>query len=58
MPCIDARFSVTMLVTQGAIGVMVLTGLDKRIEALAVNESPQRLTDLTTQFRLTPCDLY
>jgi hypothetical protein len=47
-----------MLVTQGAIGVMVLTGLDKRIEALAVNESPQRLTDLTTQFRLTPCDLY
>ncbi|MGC2075174.1 MAG: cytochrome c biogenesis protein CcdA [Xanthobacteraceae bacterium] len=33
-----------------AIGVMVLTGLDKRIETLAVNESPQWLTDLTTLF--------
>jgi cytochrome c-type biogenesis protein len=33
-----------------AIGVMVLAGLDKRIETLAVNESPQWLTDLTTRF--------
>lgn len=32
-----------------AIGVMVLTGLDKRIETFAVNESPQWLTDLTTR---------
>jgi cytochrome c-type biogenesis protein len=33
-----------------AIGVMVLTGLDKSIETFAVNESPQWLTDLTTRF--------
>jgi cytochrome c biogenesis protein CcdA len=33
-----------------AIGVIVVTGLDKRIETLAVNESPQWLTDLTTRF--------
>jgi len=33
-----------------AIGVLVLTGLDKWIETLAVNESPQWLTDLTTRF--------
>jgi cytochrome c-type biogenesis protein len=33
-----------------AIGIMVLTGLDKRVETLVVNESPQWLTDLTTRF--------
>ena len=33
-----------------AIGVIVVTGLDKQIETLAVNESPQWLTDLTTRF--------
>jgi len=33
-----------------AIGVTVVTGLDKRIETLGVNESPQWLTDLTTRF--------
>jgi cytochrome c biogenesis protein CcdA len=33
-----------------AIGIIVVTGLDKRIETLAVNESPQWLTDLTTRF--------
>ena len=33
-----------------AIGVMVLAGLDKRIETLAVNMSPQWLTDFTTRF--------
>ena len=33
-----------------AIGVMVLSDLDKRIETFAVNESPQWLTDLTTRF--------
>ena len=32
------------------IGIMVLTGLDKRIETIAVNASPQWLTDLTTRF--------
>jgi cytochrome c biogenesis protein CcdA len=33
-----------------AIGISVLTGLDKRIETVAVNASPQWLTDLTTRF--------
>jgi hypothetical protein len=33
-----------------SIGALVLTGLDKRIETFAVNESPQWLTDLTTRF--------
>ena len=33
-----------------AIGVLVLTGLDKRIETIAVNASPQWLTNLTTRF--------
>jgi cytochrome c-type biogenesis protein len=33
-----------------AIGIMVLSGFDKRIETFAVNESPQWLTDLTTRF--------
>ena len=33
-----------------AIGVIVVTGLDKRIETLGVYESPQWLTDLTTRF--------
>jgi cytochrome c-type biogenesis protein len=39
-------FAVTLV----AIGVMVLTDLDKRIETYAVNESPQWLADLTTRF--------
>ena len=33
-----------------AIGVLVLSGLDKRIETIAVNASPQWLTHLTTRF--------
>jgi cytochrome c-type biogenesis protein len=33
-----------------AFGIIVVTGLDKRIETFAVNESPQWLTDLTTRF--------
>jgi cytochrome c-type biogenesis protein len=32
-----------------SIGVFVLTGLDKRLETLAVDHSPQWLTDLTTR---------
>ena len=39
-------FAVTLV----AIGFMVLTDLDKRIETYAVNESPQWLNDLTTRF--------
>src|SRR5206468_5231427 len=33
-----------------AIGGLVLTGLDKAIEAMLVEASPQWLTDLTTRF--------
>jgi cytochrome c-type biogenesis protein len=33
-----------------SIGVFVLTGLDKRVETLAVDHSPRWLTDLTTRF--------
>jgi cytochrome c-type biogenesis protein len=33
-----------------AIGVLVLTGLDKSIETVLVGVSPQWLTDLTTRF--------
>lgn len=45
-PRAKAAFAVVLV----AIGVLVLTGLDKRIETLAVNQSPQWLTDLTTRF--------
>jgi cytochrome c biogenesis protein CcdA len=33
-----------------AIGVLVLTSLDKSIETMLVEASPQWLTDLTTRF--------
>jgi hypothetical protein len=33
-----------------AVGVLVLSGLDKAIETALVNASPQWLTDLTTRF--------
>jgi hypothetical protein len=33
-----------------AIGVLVLSGLDRRVETLFVDQSPQWLTDLTTRF--------
>ena len=32
------------------IGALVLTGVDKRVETLLVDQSPQWLTDLTTRF--------
>jgi cytochrome c-type biogenesis protein len=44
--CASMLFAIILV----AIGVMVLTGLDKRIETPAVNASPQWLTDLTTRF--------
>ena len=58
-PCCARR---TRLMTGGAqakgafaiglvtIGALVLTGLDKRLETLLVDQSPQWLTDLTTRF--------
>lgn len=33
-----------------SIGLLVLTGLDKRVETVAVDRSPQWLTNLTTRF--------
>ena len=41
-----AAFAIVLL----AIGVLVLTGFDKRVETLLVDQSPQWLTELTTQF--------
>lgn len=41
-----AGFAIILLV----IGVLVLTGFDKRIETLLVDQSPLWLTDLTTRF--------
>ena len=32
------------------IGVLVLTGFDKRVETLLVDQSPKWLTELTTRF--------
>ena len=31
-------------------GTLVLTGIDKRLETVLVNDSPQWLIDLTTRF--------
>jgi hypothetical protein len=33
-----------------AVGVLILSGLDKRIEAAVVAASPDWLTELTTRF--------
>jgi cytochrome c-type biogenesis protein len=33
-----------------AIGILVLTGLDKRVETALVEASPQWLTDPTTRY--------
>jgi cytochrome c biogenesis protein CcdA len=41
-----AAFAIVLV----AIGALVLTGLDKRVETLLVDRSPQWLTDLTTRF--------
>ena len=41
-----AAFAIVLV----SIGVLVLTGLDKRIETGAVDISPQWLTDITTRF--------
>jgi len=41
-----AAFAIVLV----AIGVLVLSGLDKQVETLLVDKSPQWLTDLTTRF--------
>jgi cytochrome c-type biogenesis protein len=33
-----------------AVGLFIVTGLDKRLETLAVEASPAWLTELTTRF--------
>ena len=45
-PHAKATFAILLV----AIGDSVVTGLDKRIETLAVAHSPQWLTDLTSRF--------
>jgi cytochrome c biogenesis protein CcdA len=45
-----ARAKAVFAVVLVAIGVLVMTGLDKRFETLLVDQSPQWLTDLTTRF--------
>jgi cytochrome c-type biogenesis protein len=45
-----ARAKVALAFVLVSIGVLVLTDLDKRVETIAVNGSPQWLTDLTTRF--------
>jgi hypothetical protein len=32
------------------LGVMIVSGFDRRVETVLVDRSPQWLTDLTTQF--------
>jgi cytochrome c-type biogenesis protein len=43
---VKAAFAIVLV----AIGILVLTDLDKRVETFLVDHSPQWLTDLTTQF--------
>lgn len=45
-----ARARAAFAVVLVSIGLLVLTGLDKRIETFVVDTSPQWLTDLTTRF--------
>jgi hypothetical protein len=45
-----ARAKAAFAVVLVAIGVLVLSGLDRRVETVLVDQSPQWLTDLTTRF--------
>jgi cytochrome c-type biogenesis protein len=45
-----ARAKAAFAILLMAIGVLVVSGLEMRIETLAVNHSPQWLTDLTSRF--------
>jgi len=45
-----ARAKAAFAILLVSIGVLVLTGLDKRVETFAVDQSPQWLTNLTTRF--------
>lgn len=50
MLAMGARGKAAMGATLGAIGISILTGIDKRIEAVLVELSPAWLTELTTRF--------
>jgi sulfite exporter TauE/SafE len=41
---------VAMGLSAAAVGVMILTGIDRQLETALVSASPAWLTDLTTQF--------
>jgi cytochrome c-type biogenesis protein len=45
-----ARAKAAFAVVLAAIGVLVLSGFDRRVETVLVDQSPQWLTDLTTRF--------
>jgi cytochrome c-type biogenesis protein len=45
-----ARAKAAFAIMLTAIGVLVLSGLDRRVETVVVDQSPQWLTDLTTRF--------
>jgi len=45
-----ARAKTVFAIVLLCIGVLVLTGVDKHLESIAVDKSPQWLTDLTTRF--------
>jgi cytochrome c-type biogenesis protein len=45
-----ARAKIAFAIVLISVGVLVLTGLDKHIETILVDRSPQWLTDLTTRF--------
>jgi cytochrome c biogenesis protein CcdA len=45
-----ARAKTAFAILLVAIGVLIVTGLDKRVETLVVDHSPQWLTELTTRF--------
>lgn len=44
------RAKVAFAIILVSIGALVLTGLDRKVEAFAVDHTPQWLTDLTTRF--------
>jgi cytochrome c-type biogenesis protein len=46
----SARAKAAFAAVLTAIGVLVLSGLDRRVETLLVDQSPQWLSDLTTRF--------
>ena len=45
-----ARSKAAFAILLVTIGVLIVTGLDKRVETLVVDHSPQWLTELTTRF--------